>query len=127
MTGTLEDYLEMVSFLADEGSVRVTDIASRLNVSKPSVLASLKALEEKGLIAHERYSTVALTETGEAAAQEIRQKHDFLTAFFRDLLGVSAQAAEEDACKMEHLLSAETYEKMKAYVEKKSGQSQTDN
>ncbi|MDR3161440.1 MAG: ArsR family transcriptional regulator, partial [Spirochaetaceae bacterium] len=49
MTQSLEDYLEMVSFLSDEGVVRVTDIATRLGVSKPSVLTALRTLEEQGL------------------------------------------------------------------------------
>jgi DtxR family Mn-dependent transcriptional regulator len=114
MTQSLEDYLEMVSFLSDDGEVRVTDIASRLGVSKPSVLTALKALEEQGLLEHERYRTVHLTDKGKLRAAEIRDRHDFLTAFLRDTLGVSAEIAEEDACKMEHILSEETLKKMKA-------------
>jgi DtxR family Mn-dependent transcriptional regulator len=113
MTQSLEDYLEMVSFLSDEGEVRVTDIASRLGVSKPSVLTALKALEEQGLIEHERYRTVTLTQKGAIRASEIRDRHDFLTTFLRDVLGVSAETSENDACKMEHILSEETIKKMK--------------
>jgi DtxR family Mn-dependent transcriptional regulator len=109
----LEDYLEMVSFLSDEGEVRVTDIATRLKVSKPSVLTALKTLEEQGLLEHERYRTVTLTEKGAIQAAGIRDRHDFLTAFLRDTLGVNAETAEEDACKMEHILSEETFKKMK--------------
>jgi DtxR family Mn-dependent transcriptional regulator len=109
----LEDYLEMVSFLSDEGEVRVTDIAIRLGVSKPSVLTALKTLEEQGLLEHERYRTVSLTQKGALKAAEIRDRHDFLTVFLRDTLGVNAETAEEDACKMEHILSEETFKKMK--------------
>ncbi|MDR1637862.1 MAG: metal-dependent transcriptional regulator [Treponema sp.] len=114
MTQSLEDYLEMVSFLADEGEVRITDIAARLGVSKPSVLTALRTLEERGLLEHERYRTVSLTRKGAVQAAEIRDRHSFLTSFLRDVVGVNAEVAEKDACKMEHLLSEETLKKMKA-------------
>jgi DtxR family Mn-dependent transcriptional regulator len=119
MTQSLEDYLEMVSFLADDGEVRVTDIATRLGVSKPSVLTALKSLEEQGLLEHERYRTVSLTRQGVTQAAEIRDRHSFLTNFLKDVVGVSAETAEKDACKMEHLLSDETLKKMKALVKTK--------
>ncbi|MDR0377216.1 MAG: metal-dependent transcriptional regulator [Spirochaetaceae bacterium] len=117
MTQSLEDYLEMVSFLSDEGIVRVTDIASRLAVSKPSVLTALKILEEQGLIEHERYRNVTLTPEGEVRAAEIRKRHHFLTVFLRDVVGVDAKTAEKDACKMEHILSEATLEKMKVLTQ----------
>ena len=116
MTQSLEDYLEMVSFLSDEGNVRVTDIAARLGVSKPSVLTALKALESQGLLEHERYRTVSLTGSGRRRAKEIRDRHSMLTAFLSDVIGVNAEIAEKDACKMEHHLSEETLEKMRAMV-----------
>jgi DtxR family Mn-dependent transcriptional regulator len=119
MTQSLEDYLEMVSFLADDGEVRVTDIATRLHVSKPSVLTALRLLEEQGLIKHERYRTVSLTKQGALRAEEIRDRHNFLTLFFRDVVGVNAEIAEKDACKMEHLLSEETLLKMRAFAKGK--------
>ncbi|MDR2134646.1 MAG: metal-dependent transcriptional regulator [Treponema sp.] len=119
MTQSLEDYLEMVSFLADEGEVRVTDIASRLGVSKPSVLTALRSLEEQGLLEHERYRTVTLTRKGGVAAAAIRERHNFLTIFLRDILGVSAETAEKDACRMEHFLSEETLKKMQALTKSK--------
>jgi DtxR family Mn-dependent transcriptional regulator len=113
MTQSLEDYLEMVSFLADDGEVRVTDIAARLNVSKPSVLTALKVLEEQGLLEHQRYRNVTLTQTGIERAAEIRGRHNFLTIFLRDVIGVDGETAEKDACKMEHILSEKTLNKMK--------------
>ena len=119
MTQSLEDYLEMVSFLADEGEVRVTDIASRLKVSKPSVLTALKTLEEQGLLEHKRYGTVSLTRKGMFKASEIRERHNILTAFLQNIVGVGAGTAERDACKMEHLLSEETLKKIRALVKAK--------
>jgi DtxR family Mn-dependent transcriptional regulator len=113
MTQSMEDYLEMVSFLADEGAVRVTDIALRLGFTKPSVHAALKTLEEQGLVDHKRYSPVSLTEKGQALALEIRGRHDLIKNFLINSLGVGAETAEKDACKMEHILSKETLEKMR--------------
>jgi DtxR family Mn-dependent transcriptional regulator len=115
----MEDYLEMVSFLADEGEVRVTDIALRLGVSKPSVLTALKALEEQGYLGHARYRTVSLTPKGVVRAQEIRDRHSLLTLFLQDVVGVNPEIAEKDACKMEHLLSDETLKKIKTLVKAK--------
>ena len=119
MTQSLEDYLEMVSFLSDEGEVRVTDIATRLGVSKPSVLTALRTLEEQGLLEHERYRGVTLTRTGARQAANIRERHSTLTLFLKNIIGVSAETAEKDACKMEHLLSNETLKKIKSLVKAK--------
>jgi DtxR family Mn-dependent transcriptional regulator len=116
MTQSLEDYLEMVSFLADEGEVRVTDIAVRLKVSKPSVLSALKTLEEKNLLEHKRYGTVTLTPQGMQEAAEIRDRHNLLSDFLVRVVGVSPVVAEKDACRMEHLLSEETMRKMRGLL-----------
>ncbi|GAB1481443.1 hypothetical protein MASR2M78_02580 [Treponema sp.] len=116
MTQSLEDYLEAVSFLADEGPVRVTDIATRLGVSKPSVLTALKNLEERGFLEHERYRGVSLTKIGSVKAAEIREKHEFLTRFLRDVVGLPQDIAEKDACRMEHVLSPETLDRMRSLV-----------
>jgi DtxR family Mn-dependent transcriptional regulator len=110
MTESQEDYLKMISLLADAGEVRVTDIATRLNVSKPSVVVALKLLEEKALINHEKYGRVLLTEKGKGLAAEIRERHELLKNFLRLKLDVSEANAENDACKMEHILSGETFE-----------------
>jgi DtxR family Mn-dependent transcriptional regulator len=114
MTESLEDYLEMVSFLSDDGEVRVTDIASRLGVSKPSVLTALKTLEAQELIEHKKYQSVLLTKAGAQRAAEIRKRHRFLAEFLTGVVGVDEATAERDACKMEHVLSPDTLKKMKA-------------
>jgi DtxR family Mn-dependent transcriptional regulator len=114
MTESLEDYLEMVSFLADDGVVRVTDIAARLGVSKPSVLNALKVLASQELIQHKRYQNVTLTKEGSLRAQEIRKRHHILADFLTAVVGVDNATAERDACKMEHVLSPDTLKKMKA-------------
>lgn len=114
----MEDYLEMIGFLTSEegsaGVARVTDIATRLGVSKPSVLTALKTLERRGYVEHERYRGVTLTVTGRRRSAEIRSRHEFLTAFLKDVVGVDQETAEQDACKMEHILSEKTLERMRA-------------
>jgi DtxR family Mn-dependent transcriptional regulator len=113
MTESQEDYLKMISLLADAGTVRVTDIATHLGVSKPSVLAALTLLEEKAIVHHERYGRVLLTEKGRQRAAVIREKHELLKKFLRVTLNVSEANAEKDACRMEHILSEETFEKLR--------------
>jgi DtxR family Mn-dependent transcriptional regulator len=120
MTQSLEDYLKIISFLADEGPVRMTDIASRLRVTKPSVAAALKILKDLGFLEHERYGTVVLTDRGTRRAAEIRERYDFLIFFLRNIGGVSVETAEKDACRMEHILSPETIEKLKYLAKKRN-------
>jgi len=111
----MEDYLEAVGFLSDdgEGSVRVTDIADKLGVSKPSVLTAIKALEDRGFVEHERYRGVTLTATGKVRSAEIQSRHEFLRAFLRNVVDVPDDIAEKDACRMEHVLSEATLERMR--------------
>jgi len=111
VTESLEMYLETIGLLRERSKVaRVTDIAHELRVSKPSVHAALHELERRGLIEHEHYGEVYLSPEGKAAAAEIRRRHGLLTEFLRDVVGVSPEIAEQDACRIEHYLSAETME-----------------
>lgn len=111
MTESLEMYLETIGLLHERNRLaRVTDIARELKVSKPSVHAALHELEKRGLIEHESYGEVFMTEEGRAAAGRIRERHELLTAFLRDDLGVPPAIAEQDACRMEHIVSPETLE-----------------
>jgi DtxR family Mn-dependent transcriptional regulator len=113
MTESLEDYLETILFLSEtEKTIRVSDIAARLKLSKPSVHHALHVLEDRGLIRHEPYADVVLTEEGVAAAREVQRRHSLLKSFLTEVLGVSAENAERDACAMEHDLSEETIAKI---------------
>jgi DtxR family Mn-dependent transcriptional regulator len=112
-----EDYLKAISILADERKeVRVTDIAVRLKVTKPSVFSAVKSLEDRGLVVHERYGCVIMTPEGTVEAANIRERYRFLTSCLREIMGISPENAEKDACKLEHILSVETLKKMKAFV-----------
>ena len=119
MTQSLEDYLKTISILSDEtgGPVRVTDIAARREVSKPSAFTALKVLEERGLVEHGRYRTVTLTKAGNKEAALIRERYALLVVFLRQIVGVSIEQAGKDACLLEHHLSQETISKMKTLVQ----------
>ncbi len=105
LSENLEDYLETISSLeAKHGMARPTDIANAMNVKKPSVTAALNALAERGLVEYEKYRPVTLTKDGKTVADSVRRKHELLSSFFTDVLGVNASSADLAACKMEHAL-----------------------
>lgn len=119
MTESLEMYLETISLLHEKTRIaRVTDIASELGVSKPSVHAALHELERRGLIQHEHYGEVFLSPAGKEASNAIRRRHGLLTRFLREVVGVSPEIAEQDACRIEHYLSEETMVRIAAIAEK---------
>ena len=119
MTESLEMYLETISLLHERVRIaRVTDIAQELGVSKSSVHTALHELERRGLIDHEHYGEIYLTDEGQKASDAIRERHALLTSFFRDILGVSAKIAEDDACKIEHYLSAEAMARISDVLER---------
>lgn len=123
ITASAEDYLETVFILSvenPENPVRVTDIARSLGVSKPSVTHAVAQLREKGMLRHEAYGGIFLTPAGESHAANVLRRHKMIRRFLLDTLGVSEAHAEADACRMEHILSAETMEKMYEYLEKQS-------
>lgn len=104
-----EDYLERILILSQEsGYARSIDIAAALHFSKPSVSVAMKTLRERGFITMDAESHIRLTESGTVVAERIYDRHRRLTAFLTSL-GVSEATAREDACKMEHDLSEETY------------------
>ncbi len=112
-----EDYLEAILAIESPGRlVRIKELAGRVGVSRPSVVAAVAALAARGLVRHERYGGVELTEAGRRAAREVRRRHAVLRRFLTDFLGVSASIADADACRMEHTLSPETVDRLDEYV-----------
>ncbi len=105
-----EDYLEQILMLLEsKGYARSVDIAAGLNVSKPSVSVAMKKLRENGYITMGSDNNISLTDKGYAIARKIYDRHKALTRYLIQL-GVSAETAREDACKIEHDISAETFE-----------------
>ncbi|MBD3426790.1 MAG: MarR family transcriptional regulator [Candidatus Omnitrophica bacterium] len=118
LTSSMEDYLEAIAAIkAEKGVARVKDISKMMGVKKPSVTSAVKSLCERGLIIHERYGYVDLTRQGEKLARSIRRKHDTLVRFISRILGVDRKIAAADACKIEHHISPETFERLTKFVE----------
>lgn len=119
LTASLEDYLEIIYILQQgESGVGITDISRELKISKPSVTKAIKILRSNKMVIQEKYGKIALTEKGISAAEEIYKKHKILSKFINKVLGVNERTAEIDACKLEHVLSAETLLGMKKYLNK---------
>ena len=111
-----EDYLETIlMFCCQNGSARSVDIAAHLGVTKPSVSFAMKRLRENGYILMGDDNRITLTEQGERIATRIFERHTLLTSFLVRL-GVSEETARTDACKIEHDLSDETFEKLKEHL-----------
>ena len=110
-----EDYLEAILILHNKkGSVRSIDIADFMGVSKPSISNAIKLLREGGFLVMDDSKMIKLTKSGREAAERIYERHRFLTEGLI-AIGVDPDTAEKDACKIEHDLSAETFEKLKAF------------
>lgn len=114
-----QDYLEKILMLHEKFEVvRAIDIAEFMNFSKPSVSIAMKKLKEKGLIeVNEKTGNITLTDEGNRIAASTYERHKTLTAIFEHL-GVNPKTAEDDACKIEHDLSVETFSAIKDYVAK---------
>ncbi len=113
-----EDYLETILILhKNTGFVRSIDIANELGYSKPSISRAVGILKNDGYIIVEPSGQIVLTDSGKAKAEQVYERHLMLRTFLTDILGVSAENSEQDACRIEHILSDETYEKLKGFVE----------
>ena len=111
-----EDYLEAILKLRENcGMVRSIDIVHELGFSKPSVSVAMRNLRENGYIRMDGDGYITLLPPGEEIAQRIYGRHKLLTQIFVQL-GVSQETAAADACKVEHDLSEETFEKIKAHA-----------
>ena len=111
-----EDYLETILILREQlGMVRSIDIVHHLDYTKPSVSVAMKRLRENGYIEMDGDGHITLLPPGEAIAQRIYDRHKLLTEFFVRL-GVSEKTAAEDACRIEHDISEETFEKLLAHA-----------
>ena len=117
MTQSLEDYLETIYILIrDGGSACVRDVAKSLDVKMPSVVKAIHELKKLELVLQEPYSAIELTEKGRRLARSVLGRHTLLRAFLVKL-GVSRKTADKDACRMEHILSAETLDKIRLFSE----------
>ena len=111
-----EDYLEAILMIHErQGYVRSTDVAEQLGISKPSVSNATKRLRESEYLTTDPAGMLVLTASGMEIASQIYARHRALTDFFIRI-GVSPEQAREDACKMEHDISQETFEALCRYA-----------
>lgn len=115
---SLENYLEAILMLSENGPVRSIDIANKMNFARPSVSIAIKNLKEKDLINVDDKGIITLTNSGLEIAESTYEKHRFFTNLLITV-GVDPTIAQDDACRMEHQLSDESYQKLKVYFENK--------
>ena len=112
-----EMYLETIYTLSVQGgSVRSVDVAEHMGFSKPSVSRAVGLLKQGGYLEMDKDGTLRLTQSGTAAAQAIFERHTVLSEMLRRL-GVSEATAAEDACRIEHVISNETFDAIKRHIQ----------
>ncbi len=112
-----ENYLETILVLGKRtGMVRSIDIAREMDFSKPSVSRAVGILKEEGYITIDKDGSILLTEAGKYKAESVYERHRLLTTFLMKTAGVTAEIAEEDACRMEHIISEETFAGIKTFL-----------
>lgn len=123
LTKAGEDYLESIYRLSLESSeadhsVRSVDVAEQLGVSKASVNKAVSTLKETGMVVQNRYGRVTLTDEGRDYAAFVWRSHRVLRTFLESDLGVDPATADEEACLMEHVLSADTMQRLIEYLDR---------
>jgi len=112
-----EDYIETIYLLKKKnGTVRSIDVATELNYSRPSVSRAVGILKDNGLITVESDGEILLTEEGLKTAKSVYEKHTNLTKFLMLTAGVNKDIAEADACRIEHIISPETFKGIKKFL-----------
>lgn len=115
-----ENYLETILILKEEkGAVRSIDIVHRMEFSKPSVSRAMSLLRDNGYITMDKEGFIDLTGSGREIAERIYERHRFMTHWLIEL-GVSPETAAEDACRIEHDISEETFQKIKEHIAKEA-------
>lgn len=118
-TRAQEDFVEALLMLEEQGlPLETTKVARLLNVSKPAVHQMGHELIDKGLITRKDYGDMTLTDAGRELAKKVFNRHKILKQFLIEL-GVSEDVAEDDCCKIEHVISEETFEVIKKKIEEK--------
>ena len=116
---SLEEYLKTMYVLKKQnGNIRVTDIAHNMNCTKPSVNKAINNLKENGLINYETYGTIELTAEGENLAKKILEAYDIVYLFFKEVLNLTVEEAEQEAEKIKSAISDNAINRLAKYVHK---------
>ena len=122
LSASLEDYLEVIcNLLETSDCVKAVEISRKLNISRASVSEALNKLVEKGLIIYEGHKGITITESGLLRAKEVISKHNTLTSFFENVLCLNKEESEDNACKIEHVISNEFFDRLKKLTNKELG------
>lgn len=118
LTPVQEDYLKIILVISKaEGCAGVTDIANRLHVSKPTVSKTIGRLATMGLVEREKYGKIRLTDSGHTQATIILKKNDIINRFLGSVLTVDKITSKNDACRLEHIISFQTIDRMEALIQ----------
>ena len=115
----LEEYLKTIYIIKKQNDgVRITDIANKMNCTKPSVNKAVNNLKNNGLLNYETYGTIELTEEGENLAKKIIETYDIVNVFLKDVLNLDSEKAEKEAENLKSVMSDYTINKLARYVHK---------
>jgi DtxR family Mn-dependent transcriptional regulator len=118
LTASLEDYIEAILLLVRRGRVaRVRDIARAIGVGMPSVTAALKTLSKRGMVNYDPYEVVTLTDRGREVAEDVSNRHTTIRRFLTEVLSLTAEEAEANACRIEHAIDGALLERLAALVD----------
>jgi len=119
LTNSQEEYIKIIYILEkNTEKVRVTDIATKLSITKPSVNKAINVLKSLELLNYETYGNITLTKQGETKAKEIIKKQDILKLFLVEVLEINCIQAEKESTSMKHAISEDTIKKLDQYIAK---------
>lgn len=125
LSASLEDYLEVIyETINEKQGVKAIDISRRLGVGRSSVSDALKTLANKKLVNYGRYDVLSLTAEGEKIAKQVIVKHSILYDFFTNVLNLSPYEANENACRIEHVISEDAFEGFVNFMKKNENQNE---
>ncbi|WP_368044574.1 metal-dependent transcriptional regulator [Bittarella massiliensis (ex Durand et al. 2017)] len=118
-----ENYLETILLLRQrQGHVRSIDVATELGFSKPSISRAIGILKSAGYVQVGEGGNILLTETGQQKAEAVYERHRLISRYLVLTLGVPAEIADADACRIEHIISQESFDQIKAFVAREDGE-----
>ena len=117
ISSALSDYLEAIYVLSLKfPAVRITDVAKKLGISKPSANRAVKSLKQEGYVLHEPYGDIILTQKGNDFGKAAYAKRITVKKFLTDVLGIDEEEANREACMIVHTMSEETLERLEKYM-----------
>lgn len=118
ISASLEDYLEAIyEIIEEKKNIKAIEVSRKLGVGRSSVSEAIKVLAEKKLLNYSKYDSFSLTKEGEIEAKRVIQKHNTLFDFFSIVLGLDAEEADKNACKIEHVITEKAFERFSKFVD----------